>query len=224
MPLKISEVGKLLKTFNKFQTIEFNTSLPVKIEVKEKLTDIKYLIQMGKKEVITKSFVPLKKGKYFAMVKEIGNTLKISNLKPFPKIALLLDKIKFKEENNFITKEHILNHLSNAANKEEFLFFTNILIAMQQKKIYHLIINEKKKALLQYKYSKNRLKFYAVFNNLGEIEGEIYNNNLDIYSPYKNTLELIEKHSNLIDLNVNTFLKETKPLYEFQNSLLNLKA
>jgi len=224
MQLKISEVGKLLKTFNKFQTIEFNTSLPVKIEVKEKLTDIKYLIKMGKKEVITKSFVPLKKGKYFAMVKEIGNTLKISDLRELPKIAILLEKIKFKSNDEVITKEHILNHLSNAENKEEFLFFTNILIAMQQKKIHHLIINEKKKALLQYKYSKNRLKFYAVFNNLGEIEGEIYNNNVDIYSPYKNTIELIKKYSDLIDLNVNVFLKDVKPLYEFQNSLLNLKA
>ena len=224
MQLKISEVGKLLKTFNKFQTLEFNTSLPVKIEVKEKLNDIKYLIKMGKKEVITKSFVPLEKGKYFAMVKEIGNTLKISNLRPLPKIALLLEKIKFKSNNEVITKEHILTHLSNAQNKEEFLFFTNILIAMQQKKIYHLIINEKKKALLQYKYSKNRLKFYAVFNNLGEIEGEIYNNNLDIYSPYKNTIELIKKYCNLIDLDINVFLKDVKPLYEFNNSLLNLKA
>ena len=222
MPLKISEAGRILKTFNKFQSIEFNTSLPVKIEIKEKLTNIKYLIKLGKREVVTKSFIPLKKGKYFAMVKETGNTLKISDLKPLPKIAVFLDKIKFKDE--FITKEHILNHLSNAQNKEEFLFFTNILIAMQQKKIYHLIINDKKKALLQYKYSKNRLKFYALFNSLGEIEGEIYNNNLDIYSPYKNSLELIKKYSNWIDLNVNTFLKETKPLYEFQNSLLNLKA
>ncbi len=224
MPLKISEVGKLLKTFNKFQSIEFNTSLPVKIEVKEKLNDIKYLVRLGKKEVVTKSFMHLKKGKYFAMVKEIGNTIKISDLRPLPKIAVLLDKIKFKENSELITKEHILHHLSNAENKEEFLFFTNILIAMQQKKIYHLIINEKKKAILQYKYSKNRLKFYAVFNNLGEIEGEIYNNNLDIYSPYKNTIELIKKYSHLIDLNINIFLKDVKPLYEFNNSLLNLKA
>ena len=222
MQLKISEVGKLLKTFNKFQSIEFNTTLPVKVEVKEKLTDIKYLIKLGKREVVTRSFTPLKKGKYFAMVKEIGNTLKISDLKPLSDIAILLDKIKFKKE--FITKEHILTHLSTAENKEEFLFFTNILIAMQQKKIYHLIINEKKKALLQYKYSKNRLKFYAVFNNLGEIEGEIYNNSLDIYSPYKNTLELIKQYSHLIDLDVNVFLKDVKPLYEFQNSLLNIKA
>jgi len=222
MALKISEIGKLLKTANRFQSIEFNTTLPAKIEVKEKLNDIKYLIKLGKKEVITKSFVPLKKGKYFAIVKEIGNTLKISDLKPIPKMAILLDKIKLKDK--FITKEHILTHLSNASNKEEFLFFTNILIAMQQKKIYHLIINEKKKSILQYKYSKNRLKFYAVFNNLGEIEGEIYNNNLDIYSPYKNTVALIKKYSHLIGFNLNIFIKDTKPLYEFNNSLLNLKA
>jgi len=222
MPLNISKVGKILNTLNKFQTIEFNTTLPVKVEVKEKLSNIKYLLQLGNKEVITKSFIPLKKGKYFALVKEIEGNINISNLKPLSNTALIFEKVKTKNLDN-LSKEKILHHLSNASSKEEFIFFMNLLLSLE-KKIYHLVINEKKKALLQYKFSKNKLKFYALFNNLGEIEGEIYNNTLDIYSPFKNTLELIKKYSHLIDLKVNTFLKETKPLYEFSENLISLKV
>ena len=222
MNLKVSEVGKILKTLNKFSTIEFNTTLPVKLEVKEKISDIRYLIKLGKKEVITKSYTPLKPGKYFAMVKDFKGNIQISNLKPLPNIAIMLEKIDIKSS-DFKEKDKILTHLANAKTKDEFIFFMNILLSFERK-IYHFFINENKKALLQYKFQKNRLKFYAIFNNLGEIEGEIYNNNLDIYSPYKNTLELIKTYSHLINLNVNVFLKDVKPIYEFNENLINLKV
>ena len=220
MPLKISETGKILKALNRLQSIEFNTTLPVKLEVKEKLNDIKYLIQLGKREVITKSFIPLKKGKYFALVKEIQGNISISNLKPLSHIALMLEKIPLKEVNS---KSQILNHLANASSKEEFVFYMNILLSFQEK-IYHLFINDKKKALLQYRFKKNKLQFYAVFNNLGEIEGEIFDNTLNIYSPFKNTLQLIKDNENMINLKVNIFLKDVKPIYEFNENLINLKA
>ena len=216
----ISKIGKILNILNRFQTVEFNTTLPVKLEIKEKINEIKYLIQLGKKEVITKSFTPLKKGKYFAIVKEIQGNINISNLKRLSNIAIMLEKIEPKEIDS---KHKILNHLANASSKEEFIFYMNILLSFQ-KKIHHLIINEKKKALLQYKFKKNKLQFYAVFNNLGEIEGEIFNNTLNIYSPFKNTLKLIKDNEDLIDLDVNVFLKEVTPLYEFNENLLNLKA
>ena len=220
MPLKISKTAKILKTLNRFQTIEFNTTLPVKLEVKEKLNDIKYLIQLGKKEVITKSFIPLKKGKYFAIIKELHGNIQISNLQKLSNIALMFERITPKEVN---TKEQILHHLANASNKEEFIFYMNILFSFERK-IYHLFINEEKKALFQYKFHKNKLQFYAVFNNLGEIEGEIFNQTLNIFSPFKNTIKLIKQNSNLINLKVNTFLKNVKPLYEFSENLINLKA
>ena len=220
MPLKISKTAKILKALNRFQTIEFNTTLPVKLEIKEQLNDIKYLINLGKKEVITKSFVPLKKGKYFALVKELHGNIQISNLKKLSNIAIMFEKITPKEVH---TKEQILHHLANSNTKEEFIFYMNILLSFERK-IYHLFINEEKKALFQYKFHKNKLQFYAVFNNLGEIEGEIFNQTLNIFSPFKNTLELIKQNENLINLKVNTFLKDVKPLYEFNENLINLKA
>jgi len=226
MPLKISDVGKILKALNKFEGIgEFNTSLPVKIEIKKQIDELNYLINLGnKKDLITKSKIKLLPGKYFASIKELNSFIQIKDLKPLPKLAVLLEKINFDFKEKHLDKNTIMHHLANAISKEEFLFFTNILLALQ-KKIYHFFINEKKKALLQCKFNKNKLQFYAVFNNLGEIEGEIYLNSVNIYSPYKEVLKLINENSNEINLKVNTFLKkDIKPLFEFNENLINLKA
>lgn len=221
----ISNVGKILKTLNRLESIkEFNATLPVKIEVLKEINPIRYLIKLGNREIETKSYLPLQVGKkYFAQIKENKNSIQISSLKEMPQILDELEKIDFKKEINNLTKEEVLNYLANSNSKEEFIFFTNILIAMQ-KKIYHLIINEKKKALMQYKYSKNRVKFYSIFNHLGEIEGEITLNSLIIYSPFESTLNLINLYKNELSLEVFLYKKEVKRLYTFSNSLLNLKA
>jgi len=225
MPLNISKLGKVLKTLNRLEGIkEFNATLPVKIEVKKEINPIRYLIKLGNREVETKSNLPLIVGKkYFAQINEYKSSIQISNLKPFPEILEILEKISFKEKLIKFSKKEILQHLANSNSKTEFIFFTNILLALQEK-IYHLIINEKKKALMQYKYSKNRVKFYAVFNHLGEIEGEITVDSLTIYSPYKATLQLIEQYKDELTLNV--FLKQTevKELFNFSENLLNLKV
>ncbi len=223
MPLKISEVGKILKTLNRFSYIgEFNENLPVKIEIKKQLDKFNYLIDLGnKKEIISKSTEKLNTGKYFAVVKEKAGNIQITNLKKIPEIFDFLEKTDFKEKH--FSKEIILNHLAHSSNKTEFIFFMNMLMALH-KKIYHYILKEKK-ALLQYKYQKNKIKFYALFNNLGEIEGEIYLKQLKIYSPFENTLNLIREYSDTIQYEVITILKkEIKPLFEFRENLINIKA
>ena len=231
MPLNVSKLGKVLKTLNRLEGIkEFNATLPVKIEVQKQINPIRYLIKLGNREVETKSNIPLEVGKkYFAEIKEIKSKLQISNLKEFPGILTLLDKIKFLNEKNktlklhTFSKEEILQHLANANNKTEFIFFTNILMAFQQK-IFHLIINEKKKAFMQYKYTKNKVKFYAVFNHLGELEGEITTDTLTVYSPYNATLQLIELYKDELDMEVFLYKKEAKPIYVFADNLINLKV
>ncbi|GAB6073809.1 hypothetical protein [Nautilia lithotrophica] len=231
MPLNVSKLGKVLKTLNRLEGIkEFNATLPVQIEVKKEINPIRYLIKLGNREVETKSSIPLEVGKkYFAQIKEIKSKLQISNLKEIPEILTILDRIKFLNEKDktfklhTFSKDEILQHLANANNKTEFVFFTNILMAFGQK-IFHLIINEKKKALIQYKYTKNKVKFYAVFNHLGEIEGEITTDSLTVYSPYSATLQLIELYKDELDLEVFLYKKEAKPLYVFAENLLNLKV
>jgi hypothetical protein len=60
MSLNLSKIGKVLKTLNRFESIkEFNASLPVKIEVKKEINPIRFLIQLGNREIETKSYICL---------------------------------------------------------------------------------------------------------------------------------------------------------------------
>ena len=225
MPLNISNLGKILKTLNRVSTpVEFNAALPVKIEVIKQINPITYLIKLGNRETETKSYLPLETGKkYMAQIKELKHSIRITNLKPFPKMLEILQQTNLPEGFREFKKEDVLKNMANAENKNDFLFFANILLAMD-KKIYHFAINQEKKALMQFKHLKNKVSFYAVFTNLGEIEGEITEFSLILYSPYENVLNLIKLYENEIDLNVKTVLKEPKSLYVFSDKLLDLKA
>ena len=228
MPLNVSKLGKILKTLNRLETIkEFNASLPVKIEIKKQINPIRYLIKLGNREIETKSYLPLIVGeKYIAEIKENKNQLNISNLKPLPEILDILEKIDLKKTNKSLqtfTKQEIIHHLANSNNKLEFIFYMNLLLALNEK-IHHLIINEKKKALLQYKYQKNKVKFYAVFTHLGEMEGEITTETLSIYSPFISTLKLIENFQDELNLKLFLYQKEVNSIYTISENLLNLKV
>ncbi|WP_457564721.1 hypothetical protein [Caminibacter sp.] len=225
MPLNISNLGKILKNLNRVSTpIEFNATLPVKIEIKKQLNPITYLIKLGNRETETKSYIPLEVGKkYMAQIKELKHSIRISNLKPLPKMLEILEKTDLPKGFSEFKKDDVIKHIANTKDKNEFLFFANILLAME-KKIYHFSINEEKKALIQFKYSKNKVSFYAIFQNLGEIEGEISENSATIYSPFENVINLIKRFEDEIGLNIKTKLKNTKPLYIFSDKLLDLKA
>ncbi|MEO1923329.1 MAG: hypothetical protein ABGX25_02275 [Nautiliaceae bacterium] len=226
MPLNISKVGKVLKTLNRLNTpTEFNATLPVKVEIKKEINPITYLIKLGNRETETKSYIPLEVGKkYLAQIKEFKNKIQITNLKELPKLMEILENTDIPEGFKHYNKEEILKHLSTSKDKNEFMFFANFLLALE-KKIYHLTIREKKKkSLMQYKYFKNKVSFYSVFSHLGEIEGEIYPYKAVLKSPYENVIQLIEYYKKEIDLEIETILKEPKPLYEFKNSLLDLKV
>ncbi len=225
MPLNISNLGKILKTLNRVSLpAEFNATLPVKIEIKKELNPITYLIKLGNRELETKSKVPLKEGmKYFAQIHENAQTLQIRNLKPYPEVLDILQKTPLKKGFFGFKKDEVIQHLTNAKNRNEFLFFANIWLAMQ-KNIRHFAINEEKKALMQYKYSKNRISFYAVFQNLGELDGEITQNSVKICSEYDNVLKLLKNYENEIDLKLHICLKKPKALYVFTDKLLDLKA
>jgi hypothetical protein len=225
MPLNLSKIGKVLKTLNRFEGIkEFNASLPVKIEVKKEINPIRFLIQLGNREIETKSYIPLQVGKkYLAQIKEGKYSIHISNLKEYPKILDTLKKINFTKEILTPDKKETMQHLANANNKNEFIFWMNILIAFNQK-IYHLIINGKKKAIMQLKYKKNTVKFYAVFENLGEIEGILYQKSLKLFCEFDSTISLINLYKNELPFIVEVNKKEIDSLYEFSENLINLKV
>ena len=229
MSLKVSELGKILKATNRLNSIEFNAALPIKIEVKKQLNPIRYVIKLGNRETETKSYTPLEVGKkYLAEVTERRGMIQIKNLQKFPKIIDMLENLSAppKKEDKILNldKETILHHLANAKNRDEFLLFSNIFFSLTQYNIHHLIINDEKKAIIQYKYKKNKLQFYAAFTHLGELEGEIILPRVKIYSPYISTLKLIEEYKNELTYIIETHKKEVKELYKFSKNILDLKA
>lgn len=224
--LNLSKIGKILKATNRMAEIkDFNNSIPIKIEVLKEINPITYKIKLGNKEVETKSYIPLEiNKKYFANVKEKKGYIQITNLKEYPKLLEILEKMPNQKEID-ITKDKIIQKLTSSTSKEEFLFFANIFLALQ-KGIYHLFINEKNnRGVMQYKYTKNQIIFYACYKFLGEIEGIITPKKIKIFTEYKNSAKLILENKEEINLDVEVALKnEIKPIYEFKNSLLNLKA
>jgi len=239
----ISQVGKILKATNRLNIpTEFNSTLPITITVKKQLNPIRYILQLGKKEVETKSYTPLEIGaKYKAQINQTDSKIEIKNLTKLPNIFNKFpDTIQYSIddllkdnplESNKKYKNFLLNHLATCNSKDEFLFYSQLLLAFNQE-IKHLFIKENnKKALIQLKHKKRKITFYAFFENLGAIGGEIYlidNIYLNLMVEFQNSLHLIQQNINeLKGIIINSITQEKiKPLFEISenNTLLNIKA
>jgi hypothetical protein len=239
----ISQIGKILKATNRLNIpTEFNSTLPLTITIKKQLNPIRYLIQLGNKEVEVKSYTKLDiSTQYKAEINQVNNKIEIKNLSKLPTIfskmpknlnytiADLLKDDVLKDNKHY--KNFLLNHLANSTSKEEFIFLTQLLIAENQQ-IKHIFINEnKKRALMQLKYKKNRLKFYGFFENLGAIKGEILLSDeiyLNLMVEFQNSFILIKNNIDDLKLKgiiINIKQKKIKPLFEISNNnLLNIKV
>jgi hypothetical protein len=237
----ISQIGKIMKATNRLNMpTEFNSTLPLTIKVKKQLNPIRYMLQLGRKEVEVKSYNKLEVGaNYKAMINQTNNKIEIKNLSKLPEIFNKMpnnlnytidDLIKDNPlKDNTHYKNFLLNHLTNATTRDEFIFLSQLLLAENQQ-IKHLFINEKKKrALMQIKYKKNRLKFYGFFENLGAIGGEMFLADsiyLNLMVEFQNSLILIQNNiDELRGMVVNIKQEKIKPVFEISdNSLLNIKV
>jgi hypothetical protein len=230
--IDVSKLGKILKATNRLNMpTEFNASLPIKIEVKKQLSPIRYLLQLGHKELETKSYKNLEiGGKYLGEVLQKESSINIKNLTKIPKIFDdIPEDIKTFMPEDSKYKEEILKHLANSNTKADFLFYTNLLLAFQ-KNIKHLIINEDgKKSLHQIKKEKKRVKFYSFFSNLGAISGEIFYDDiyyLNLMVEFQNSIHIIKKHlKELKNFEVTISQDSSTPLFEISEAgILNLKG
>jgi len=237
----ISQIGKIMKATNRLNMpTEFNSTLPLTIKVKKQLNPIRYMMQLGRKEVEVKSHNKLEVGaNYKAQINQTNNKIEIKNLSKIPEIFnkiprnlnyTINDLIKDNPlKDNTHYKNFLLTHLSDANTKDEFIFFTQLLLAENQQ-IKHLFIKEnEKKALLQLKYKKRKLKFYGFFENLGSIGGEFFLSDeiyLNLMVEFQNSLRLIQNNiDELKGISVNITQQKVKPLFEVsENNLLNIKV
>ncbi len=222
--------------------MQFNSTLPTTIEVLKKIDSLRYSLKVGNLELETKSQLELEIGsRHWAELKsgKFGNVI-ISSLKKQPDI-MKFEELFFNIEEKKLDKEKlfsnikgaILERLENAETKREFLFFTNLLLSLNAGVITIPFKERNKKSLLQVRKSKKddkKVEFYSLFSNLGPLDGEIFETNEDviinIFSPYRSTLELLRKNIKELNYeNVNFILKDSvTPFYDISFSLLNLRG
>lgn len=236
---------------NSAKTTQFNATLPIKLEVMEKLQGIRYMLKVGNTAMETKSLKELQiGGKYWAMMGRgstgsitLSNLIKQPNLLKDSNIPLKLNEKTLEQflknsENPFdIMKGFLTDRLANAESKWEFAFLSHMLMSLKHKVLTIPLHYDdaSKDGFMQLRKKRIKeqecLEFYSVFSNLGATWGLLWDFKegvrLDISVMYESVANLL--HRNLDNL---AFIKETHininseivPLYEFSDSLLDLEG
>lgn len=231
---------------------EFNNTLPVRLEILEKIHGTRYMARVGNITLELKSLKDLQiGGKYWAMMNQssqgavlLSNLVKQPELLNYKLAPLRLtpnDLEQFlvgKDSDPFNSMKQFLGErLAMADSKWEFAFFSHMLLSLRQKVLtLPLRYDEgEKEGILQVKKrpaAKEELEFYCVFANLGACSGILREieeiTQLHINVLYESTASLLK--NNLKELN---FISEVSinvdenitPLYEFGNGkILDVKG
>ncbi|MBX7490580.1 hypothetical protein [Helicobacter turcicus] len=236
---------------NSSKTTQFNATLPIKLEVMEKLQGIRYMLKVGNAAMETKSLKELQVGsKYWAMMGRgstgsitLSNLIKQPNLLKDSNIPLKLNEKTLEQflqnsENPFdVMKGFLTDRLANAESKWEFAFLSHMLMSIKHKVLTIPLHYDdaSKDGFMQLRKKRLQeqecLEFYSVFSNLGATWGLLWDFKegvrLDISVMYESVANLLRR--NLDSL---AFIKETHininsdivPLYEFSDSLLDLEG
>lgn len=235
----LAKIENILAKINS-STIKFDKILPVNIDVKEKLEPKTYLLQVGKKEMTTKSMVDLEVGKqYWGVMKEDTKlkSLSLSQLLEKPQLLQskksLLPNMNLQKLEQLLTSENpkeamkfgLLEKMANATSKQEFMTLSNMLQAINENVFSMLLSHDNKEMLFQFKKRKSKagddekpedakIDFYVAFENLGPIEGvvEVIDGvrKLSMYLYYENSLKFLEKELKSLDIEGFLYKKEGK--------------
>lgn len=220
----------------------YNASLPMLIRVVSKLKGDLYLLQVGTQKFQTRSHKELFIGERYwgEMGKSTLGHIVLRNLVHQPKIIEYFQHspLRFsvqdlqnlgKEKDIFEDfKDFLAHRLSEAQSKEEFLFLSNMLLALKSG-VLNLVIGEKEDILQIKRIGQNKVRFSAIMPILGIIEGEISfydgRNILDMKVLYESTRVVLEKNLDLLsgfELRQIIVDARIQPLYEFHKSLLDV--
>ncbi len=231
---------------------QFNATLPIAIEVLQKLSPTRYMLKLGNTTLITKSLNELLVGtKYWAqMSKNADGLIALSNLIMQPKILTHLSNapLRFNEEQlrDFENKPNPWEHFKNALfekaataeNKAEFNFYMQMLLSLHNKVLTLPLNIQERESLLQMRKKRSKglyeIEFYAVFSMLGALRGRLLSDgtSIDLYinTPFQSTAILLQNNIQYLKgiarfaINVQ---KDVQPLYEFKeshSSLIDIKG
>jgi hypothetical protein len=222
--------------------------LPVEVLVLKKLSPEKYLLQIKSQNFETTTPKPLQVGeKYLASVSQDSksNTL---FLKHFHKMPLqpeqavytmndLIDHFK-KPSKEAITELHtkLLSVLSNSTVKEEFSFYTQLLLGLSQDLVSLPFKYPEGFGLLQYKkrkkqekQSQDEVQFYAHLKHLGPLEGVVRLQDdeivIKINVMFEESLTLLKRYKEEFSFNNTLQLQrkeEINPLFVLNDAILDI--
>lgn len=225
---KILNIAKIAQASAKSsQVTNFNTTLPLLLEILQR-TKRGYLLKLGNATMEAKSSTPLQVGaRYFAVLNDKNGELLISNLQKIPKIAesaknspiVFTPKDLETMGKDFVRefRDSLLDSAINAKSKDEFLFLSNSLLALQQGILNLVIKDRNKRILLQIKRQKDKkIEFCAVFSNLGIIRGVVFDESiLHLRVSYERVKKLLENSARELDFSeVSIAVQENSVLFE----------
>jgi len=221
-------------------SIEFNAKLPVSVEVIERKFFDKYILKLGTQRLECKSRKSLEVGRmYWAELKRSStSSIIISGLIKKPDILEYMDYFFSFQSFDAVFevmadikkfKEMILKSLAEANSKKEFLFYTNLLLSMQSGVVTIPLLIDSKFFFLQFKREAHFIRIYFLFSNLAPvlINLDSLNQTLNILVSYESSLRILQEElETLVDFSVQSIMlkKDIKPIFDFKNSLLDLKG
>ncbi len=238
---KLTALDTLQPKFDK-NRIQINTSLAFEIKVIKKLFANRYMLEVGKQQVETKSFMNLEPGaKYWATMRESKGVVQLQHLLKKPeylqeKPPLVLKNFDFSMmQRPDIYKQTLVQSLGNTQSEKEFKFITDMLLGLHNNIITVPFEYNNRYALFQYKnknkmsINKNSLEFFAEFVNLGPISGTVSTaaqfRQLDMILHFANSAAHLQEQTKNLNFDVvNISTGKPKPLYNLNNSLLDVKG
>jgi len=246
----LSNLGKIAKIESllaKFNHVEINANLPLEIKVAKKLSPLRYQLEIGSRTLDTRSHKELDIGaKYWGEVSTgKGGVINLNKLKQKP--AFLDPKFPFKldvedtlrmlanKEGVKTLKETFLKLASTSEKAEEFTFYTQLALHLDEGKITLPFVYENKPFFVQLQEEKkpheneelmeSSVKFYATFNNLGPINGYISlhdeQRHLELYTMYESTQRLLSSYIEELNFSGHVSLRENiEPLYTLNEKQL----
>lgn len=229
----MKNMSTIFRAFNPADIARFNASLPIVIIVRKKLSNAKYLLQIGNKTLQTTSYKVLKVGeKYWGTMQETTDgAIVLNNLLHRPAILDYIpfspQKFSFDEVEKFLDSTNVFKHaldtslqqMANAKSKEEFEFLSFVVLGLKEG-VLSFVINEGKESLLQIKKHQNTLIFSVIMPHLAIIEGHILQNNAGakilLKTSFENSLAIFKANiAKLAQIASVEFLldKNVKPLF-----------
>ncbi|MBR8464019.1 hypothetical protein KDD93_05465 [Campylobacter sp. faydin G-24] len=223
---KIGRISQISKT-QKSGEIALNTSLPTSIKVAAKIGYNRYLLKFGNQSINTKSTKSLNVGgEYWGEIENGDGNILIKNMQPKPNFTQfnvlenginLIEKIISEPSLDWFY-EYIFSSLGNTESKDEFVIFTDMLMALQESIVHIPFVYDGHLGLFQLKKELKSSSVYLVFLNFAPIIFKFAPDFMQILTPFSNVATLLSANFNceVTQSNVVPFWSKNEKLIDFK--------